>query len=410
MKKFLLATTALVGFAASAQAGGGHMPAEAAPAPANTGGITVMVGGNIAFEASATDQDNNAGITDRSAIGGASATGTAGDTRDVHFTNPNTEINITAAGSTENFDYGAVVELNADIDEDVEGDGGNADKTYLFAESDNFGRVELGANTGAEGALEVDASNIARATGGIDGNWWHYVDTDGVSSTAGADLTSSVFSIKPNLVLDNNEATTQDATKITYYTPRFSGLQLGVSYVPDSGDIGSGANLSLKNNGDAENVFTGGVNYEANMEGVGLTLAAVGETGEAEATGTEDLNAYSLGGKVEVAGFSVAGNWADQGDSLSAVGSDTESTYWTAGAAYENGPAGVSVTYFNGERDATGTANDTETTNLVVGADYQLAPGFTPYVEAAFFELEDGAAGTQDNDGSVVLLGAELSF
>ena len=51
-----------------------------------------------------------------------------------------------------------------------------------------------------------------------------------------------------------------------------------------------------------------------------------------------------------------------------------------------------------------------ETQNIVVGADYQLAPGFTPYVEAAFFELDDGDTGNRDNDGSVVLVGAELNF
>lgn len=409
MKKFLLTTTALVGFAASAQAGGGHMPAEATPAPANTGGITVMVGGNLSFEAGIADQDNNASVNDNST--GADVAGTAGNTRDTHFTNPNTEIHITAAGSAENFDYGAVVELNADVNGDVEGDGGNADKTYLFAESDNFGRVELGANQGAEGTLEIDASNIARATGGIDGNWWHYVDTNGVDTTAGTDNSGSSFNLTPNLIVDDADATTSDASKITYYTPRFSGVQLGVSYVPDTGDIGSGVTLSAKNNGDYENVFAGGINYEANMDGVGLGLSAVGETGESEVAGTNDLSAYSIGGKVEVSGFSVAGNWADQGDSgLPSTSTEDKNEYWTAGAAYENGPAGVSVTYIDSQKTQ-GTANsDNELSNVVVGADYQLAPGFTPYVEAAFFELDDTAAGTVDNDGSVVLLGAELSF
>lgn len=433
MKKLLLATTALVGFAASAQAGGGHMPAKAAPAPANTGGITVMVGGSVSFEGAYADQDGNAGVNDRTGAPGLTGipdvANSVGNARDVHFTNPNTEINITAAGSTEDFDYGAVVELNADVDADAEGDGGNADKTFLFVESDDFGRVEMGSNTGAEGALEVDASNIARATGGIEGHWWHYVDVNGVSNTAGTNFTLSRFKLEPNLVLDDAEATSQDATKLTYYTPRIAGFQAGVSYLPDTGDLGSASNLSLSNNANAgndpdfENVFTGGVNYEANIEGIGLTLAAVGETGESEVSQREDLNAYSLGGKLEFEGFSIAGNWADQGDSgLNSNATVDDQTYWTAGAAYENGPFGISVTYLEAEQASAtytnaGQANETiasenvnETRNIVVGADYQLAPGFTPYIEAAFFELEDGSANTVDNEGSVVLVGAELNF
>ena len=62
----------------------------------------------------------------------------------------------------------------------------------------------------------------------------------------------------------------------------------------------------------------------------------------------------------------------------------------------------------NAEQASGATTNETK--NLVLGADYQLAPGFTPYVEAAFFELEDGVTTNTSNDGSVVLLGAELNF
>jgi hypothetical protein len=415
MKKLLLASTALVGFAATAaQAGGGHVPAEAT-APANSGGITVMVGGHMNFEGSYTDQDGNAGVNDRSGQPGLTGipdvAGSAGNARDVHFATPNTEINVTAAGSTENFDYGAVVELNADVNGDVEGDGGNADKTFLFVESDDFGRVEMGANTGAEGALEVDASNIARATGGIEGNWWHYVDVNGVSKTSGTNLTTSQFRLEPNLIIDDAEATTQDANKLTYYTPRFGGVQFGASYIPNTGDLGSGLNLATKNSATNAftDVFTGGANYEANLEGVGLTLAAVGETGQANNTNVNDLNAYSVGGKVEVEGFSVAGNWADQGDSgLASTATNNDQTYWTAGAAYENGPFGVSATYLDAQQSSNNVINNTS--NVVLGADYQLAPGFTPYVEAAFFKLDDGTFANADNKGSVLLMGAELNF
>ncbi len=405
MKKLLLATSALVGLASTAAlAGGGHAPATAAPASVNAGALNVMVGGFINVEHAIVDQEDGADSQ------GLNSPNSAGNTRDASFTN-DAEIHVTVAGSAEDFDYGGVIELNAQLDStDAEG-GSNADRVYIFAENDGFGRVEFGGNAGASQTLEIDASNIARATGGVEGNWWHYVDTNGTSAGAAG----TTFIVQPNLAVAEIDQRGSDTSKITYYTPRFSGLQLGASYTNDSGDIGSAGALSPKNTiTDFANVFSGGINFEQDFDGVELGLAAVGETGTAEDTGIatarNDLNAYSVGGKVGVAGFSVAGNWADLGDSgVLTSSTNDEQSYWTAGAAYENGPYGVSVTYLNSETAGTGTAAN-ELSNVVVGADYQLAPGLTPYVEAAFYDLDENTTGALNNEGSVVLLGAELAF
>ena len=411
MKKFLLGTTALVGLAAvssGAMAGGAHNAASASDVTANPGGLTVMVGGFIDVQHAVIDQEEAAGIISSST--GASAAASVGNTKDAAFTN-DAEIHITVAGSTEDFDYGGVVELQSAVSNDFEGEGTDADKVYIFVEGDEFGRVELGSNSGASQTLEIDASNIARATGGIEGDWWHYVDFDGIGAGT-TNSTSGHFKIEPNLVVADGDATTEDANKITYYTPRIAGFQAGVSYTPDTGDVGTAASITADNNGDFENVWVGGVNYEIEAEGVGVALAAVGEFGESEANNTEDLTAYSFGGKVEFEGFSLAGNWADLGDSgLSTTATEDEQSYWTVGGAFENGPYGISATYIQSEQvGAAGATGDTdELSNIVVGADYQLAPGLTPYVEAAFFEFDEDSVST-DNEGSVVILGAELSF
>ncbi|MDX1950077.1 MAG: porin [Rickettsiales bacterium] len=397
MKKLLLATSALVGLASSAAlAGGGHAPVTGSATSANAGALNVMVGGFVNVEHAIGDQDNAANSQ------GITSPGTAGQLRDASFTN-DAEIHVTVAGSAEDFDYGGVVELNAQIDNtDAEG-GLNADRVFIFGENDSFGRVEFGGNAGASQSLEIDASNIARGTGGIEGTWWNYVDID-------SDNNAVNYIIQPNLVIAEQDQRGSDVSKITYYTPRFSGVQLGVSYTNDSGDLGSANTLSgTQNAGQYDEVFSGGINFEQNFDGVDLALAAVGETGQAETSTVNDLSAYSFGGKLGAEGFSVAGNWADLGDSgLATTATEDSQTYWTAGAAYENGPYGVSVTHLNSEQGQ-GTVSN-ELANTVVGADYQLAPGLTPYVEAAFFELDAGSTARADNDGNVVVLGAELSF
>jgi hypothetical protein len=95
MRKILFATSALVGataIASSALAGGTHAVEQAKP---NAGALTVMVGGQIDFQA---------GFSGEAAPGQRSG----------RLSN-DTEIHVQVSGSTDSFDYGAVIELNADI-------------------------------------------------------------------------------------------------------------------------------------------------------------------------------------------------------------------------------------------------------------------------------------------------------
>ncbi len=392
MKKLLLGSTALVGAAALASA------AHAGGEPGT--GLNITVGGHIDFQAGILDDDIlNA------------TTGGANSARELNFQN-DTEIHIKVEGMSENgLKYGAVIELEADVDgddkeENISGSNdGATDKTYIFVES-SAGRVELGANVGAATTLKVDASTIARATGGIDGDFVDYLQGGGL--TGGG----ATYIVTPDLPLDSgvatnpaslNQGVNEDSNKITYYTPVFNGFQAGVSYLPDSGETGS---LVGGPEGDAdafefENVLDLGLNYSGSFEGVDLAVSATGQFGSAETAAGEDLQAYAIGASAGFQGFSVAGSWADADDTF---GTNSDGKFWNLGAAYETGPFGVSVTYFDSE------LNDDEFTNIVVGADYQLAPGLVPYVEVSFFDADEDGATAGDNEGSVVLVGAELTF
>ncbi len=363
MKKFLLGTTALGAFALAASV-------QASP-------LSVKVGGEIDFQASSVDQDLDAGV------------------RNVKFAN-DTEIHVNVEGKSDNgLVYGAVIELEADVSADARGEGQNADKTFIFLETD-AGRFELGNNTAAADALSVGADSIAVATGGIDGDWYLYA-----TSTAG-------FAFLPDLPVAAARGVSEDASKITYFTPRFNGFQAGVSYTPDQGDGGTAAGFTGENNGDFENVISAGLSFNGEFENVGVMASVNGEFGDSETAGTEDLSAYELGLALTFEGFSVAGSWGDHGESGYATGSNIEADYFTLGAAYDAGNVGLSVTYLNGNVDL-GAAGENESQVISVGADYALAPGLTPYIEANFFELD--APGTaSDNDGTVVLVGSTLSF
>jgi hypothetical protein len=364
----LLGTTALAGVAA--------LVATAASAQ----NPQVIVGGFADFQAGYTDQDLDA--TSRSLL----------------FQN-DTEIHVKVDGKADNgLGYGAVVELEADASADADGEGFNSDKTYLFLQG-NWGRFELGATKDAAQALKVDASTFASATGGVDGDWYDFVNVP-----AG-------YIIAPDLPIAYGAGSTaglagssEDSTKIVYYSPRFSGFQIGLNYSPDAGNVGTAAGFTADNNGDVENVIGGGINYTGTFSNVGLALSATGETGDAENAALEDHTAYAFGGNLSYMGFTFGGSWGDWTDSLQvSAAPDVDADFWNLGVGYEFGPFSASAQYFDSE------LGNNDFDNIIIGADYKLAPGLVPYAEVSIFDFEAPGVAS-DNEGTVFLLGTQLTF
>ncbi len=392
MKKILLGTTALIG-AVTLYAG-----AASAEDP------KVTVGGFNTFEAGYTSSDFDAGE------------------RNQAFRNV-TELHFNVAGKTDaGLGYGAEVDLQADINgassagDGSTGSGSNARRTYAWLQGDQWGHVEFGSNDGAARTMKVDAANIARATGGVDGDWSYFADVNVASTTtptggaSGAFAGGAAFITAPRLPVEHGPATGYamdtyaNSTKVTYYTPRFSGLQLGVSYAPNLTDSGQTTNRNLATV-LAGDIWEGGLNYEGQFDQIGVAAAVTGETGETDATAGNDLSAWNVGAKVAYMGFSVAGSYGDWKDSFAATGTDAD--YWTLGAAYENGPIGASVTYFESSTQPTGADNKFK--DVSVGVDYKLAPGLTPFVEYTWYNLDTESV-TAENKGNVILVGSQLSF
>ena len=361
MKKLLLATSAIIGAVSFASAASAEAP-------------RVTVGGFIDFQAAAVSDDLDAGR------------------RGYGFRN-DTEIHFSVDGKTDaGLGYGAVIELEADIDGDTTGSGTESDRTYVYLDG-GWGRFELGANTDAATALKVDASSIARATGGIDGDWFRF---------AGAP--AGFFVVRPDLFVSHGgvqtPGATENASKVTYYSPNWSGFQVGVSYAPDSGERGQDATFTDINAGDVEDVISGGVTYNHSWDSLDLGLSATFETGDFEVTGVS-ADGWALGASLGFGGLSFAASWAEQDFD------NTDTEFYTLGAAYDFGNFGVSVTWLDSEFDFGGASNDFN--NLSFGADYAMAPGFTPYAEVSLYEFDSAGVGG-DNDGTVFIVGTQLAF
>jgi hypothetical protein len=442
------------------------------------------------------------------------STGTQNNySNDVDFAN-DSEIHIKVGGINEfGMKYGAVIELEADVSTDGRNEGFNADKSYVFTESRN-GRFEFGNNVGANQKMKVGPSSFARGAGGINGKYLEYVNlpmladstqtgvaqigncdgfrvsADGITVTSTGANCANVklprFILIPqspvshggyakgfyNRDTDNSYTKTselgvnkgsdgsfgdlEDATKISYYTPRVSGWQLGTSFTPDTGNSGSSASLSGDISDDIKNVVSWGMNYSNNLGNLGVAISATGEVGKYEQTTDsavnniderEDLNSYDVGAMVTYFGFTLGASYGSWGNSLapktgiyscqydSTVSIATQDctaanysnglveyddpTYWTAGLAYQFGPVALSATHLASEFQN----NEYQATSF--GLDYRMAKGLLPYLELTKFNFESNHAlatginqsnlssneqQIKDNKGYVILAGMLFSF
>jgi len=378
MKKILLGTTGLVGAALIASAASAETP-------------KVTLGGFSDFQA---------GFNDSNPVGGSED--------GFSFRNDN-EITVRVDGKTDaGLGYGAVIDLEADISVDQNNEGANASRTFTYLEG-GWGRVEMGGNKSAAATMRVDASTLAVATGGINGDWAQFVNPSVDTATLGAATGTAGFITGAGLQAEQGDATfagdqsTFNATKVTYYTPRYAGFQAGVSYTAELDGRGQATGLAASG---FSNIWEAGLGYETTFDNATkLALSATYLNGESDVAGTSDIEGWNAGALLGIWGFNFAGSYGQYLDGALGVAAD-EGDYWTAGVGYDLGAFGLSATYLDSTLEF--AAGDNDFSNIVLGADYKLAPGLTPYAEVSLFEYEP--AGAAANSGTQVILGTQLAF
>lgn len=401
----------------------------------------VTVGGFNIFEAAWTKSDFDQGERDRA------------------FRN-DTEIHFNVAGKTgAGLGYGAEIDLQADVDgagsyatlqygqTGQTGSGIVARRTYGWLQGDGWGHLEFGSNEGVASTLKVDASNIARATGGINGDWRYFADTGINSYPSGfAFITAAALPVEHGPTNQFASDLWSNDDKVTYYTPRFQGFQAGLSYAPsltNRGQLTDRSQSDLQNSGRAyQDIWEGGINYQGQFDQIAIAAGATGEISKTEESADnyfyhfENIKAWNAGAKLSYLGFSLAGSYGDWGNGLpgnvfevfggnphggtDGYGSLKKADYWTLGGDYETGPFGASVTYLSSVIKPslsyfTVPPYLTEKfQNISLGMDYKLAPGLTPFIEYTWYDLDlsssVGSVNSFQNKGNIVIVGSELSF
>jgi len=230
--------------------------------------------------------------------------------------------------------------------------------------------------------MKVSADKIARATGGINGDFLDWVPRSASYFNDFSTDLSELFINSPYLPRIGQYI--KESNKITYYSPMLNGITFGISYTPDANNIGT---TYFENNTFSQsgyrNVFEGGFVYSTPLsEDIRLSLSGTAQIGSAKSFAYQrnkgrwqilDVNnlvAWEGGIECEYKGVAVVGSYGDWGksgtlkDKKLISGMLKQGRFWTVGAAYTYGKLGVSITYMLSHR-AGGVIYDKNTQALV---------------------------------------------
>jgi predicted porin len=370
MKKTLLGTTALV--SAGLIAG----PALASDP------LTVTVGGTVTAGVYAIDADD---------LGGASFQDTA-----VKLVARN--IDIKAEGTLDNGMVAGVL-ATLSLGDDWNSHFNNNDATFreLFAYLEGgFGRFEIGGTDGSAFKMHYTSPWFVPGNGVDSPNILNSFSATSV--TTGYGFRHSTFSLMA-----------ADANKVTYFTPRFAGFQLGLSYTPDvtyNGPNPNGLGL-VTSNTSIEDVVEVALNYAGSFGSVDLGVDGFYVSGDSPTGTAADPEELGFGVNIGFAGFTLGGAWYQSEDLLltsvpvpSTAGLEEE--VWTVGLSYGTGPWTVGVAYLEDEISFPGASSDI--TTWQAGGGYNLGSGVDVGLDLQMSEITGFGGGSWESQSAGLVL------
>jgi predicted porin len=263
--------------------------------------------------------------------------------------------------------------------------GDQIDEQYIFIDG-SFGRLELGTDNGAGYRMHY----------GLKSNGIGIDEGDVSSWVAGASTALRVTSQTTSIDNDQN--------KITYFSPRVNGFQIGASFIPEEDENGrqtsNGASAGKERDSNRDSGMTLGANYTTSV----ADMSVKASIGYADAGGGIQGDETALSGGIQLGfgGFTASFAYGEHEDDSAAGNSDKN--VFGVSLAYNAGPAGVSVAYIRGEDSDTNDEQDA----FELGASYAVGPGVT--AKSSIYYAERVSAGNTTADGIAIVGGLALSF
>lgn len=260
------------------------------------------------------------------------------------------------------------------------GDGDQIDEHWMRI-SGAFGEVRLGSG---------DPAAMAMTTGYL-GTWATNVGINQAFNT-------SDWVTNPGLAAGFGDDTvarldvSSDAEHISYFTPRYAGLQVGMSYIPSrTEDQQHRRELVATNDHDG---WSFGVNFDRRYGDLGIGIAG-GYAIISESTPNLGDRTYWGGAvRIDYAGFRIAASRVTREDPGTAlVPTGFGQTAYEAGIRYTFGANAVSLSHFHGRTESRSAGLDDDVVNSTfVAYRRTLGPGVYWRLTAIFAEYDDGLA------------------
>jgi predicted porin len=307
------------------------------------------------------------------------------------------EMKFEASGTTDSgMKYGVYFELSID-------DGArNSNTTTKYATgkfgadeanvwlSGSWGKLEIGNQDGAADKMAVGGTEVDMLGGNILGAFFQ------VNATTGSKLRGTDYT---------NVGEGADNTKVTYYTPRISGFQAGLSYAPRYKAQGTQPNADdgINGSGTTGN-YEAGIGWQgkvgdAKVEVVGVATSYLESGDPTVGHGT------GIGAQVEMNNITVAAGYARNKNWRAA---DAKTKAFDAGIGYNGGKWQVALYYLTAEGEKTGQAIDDKFNEISLQAGYNFGGGLTGAVGLYDFEIKEQGVKKNDGQGLIAKLTAKF--
>ena len=193
--------------------------------------------------------------------------------------------------------FGATVQLEA-----LNSGNSQIDESFMTISSDMLGKIVLGSENSAGYGSMIAAPQVGS------------MPINSASVSAFVPFTGTGGFRRAMVSSYTEVAGNNDVQRISYYTPSFNGLTIGVSYAPSSaGNASNNAPVDFDAVGDTTDIFDIGLSYSQSFNGVDVNFGARYGTGETKVTPTVtiDPETWAVGGQVGASGFTFGVGYSE---------------------------------------------------------------------------------------------------
>ncbi|MFX0545083.1 porin [Roseovarius sp. S1116L3] len=338
---------------------------------------------------------------------------------DIHS---NTEIIFTPSITLDNgLTFGVNVQLEGE-----QNNFGEIDESYMTISSDTLGQIIIGSENSAGYKSMVGAPGVTSM----------YINSPSISTFIPFSLAYPGGFRQAGLSSFTEVAGNNDVQRLTYFTPSFNGLTLGISYAPEG--VGNVAN-SYGTDRDTvlSDIFDIGVNYSQTFGTTSVTLSARYGIGSAPSiipavaanAGPDGLDStaddvaataaalnpnsdpetWGVGAQIGFADFTFGASYTENDNGVAGGAGDSQG--WSLGMTYDiAGPWAIEALTYQGEVDTGASNADYEAYRI--GASRDLGPGVDWDIYVVQLSADNGGIGlaNRDVDGTIIGTGINLSF